>query len=40
MTAASQSLLANSARLRDLVSRLGKGEGLITGTWRTVTTRD
>jgi methyl-accepting chemotaxis protein len=34
MTAASQTLLSSSARLRDLVSRLGKGEGLITGTFR------
>ena len=35
MTAASQTLLTSSGRLRDLVSRLGRGEGLITGTWRT-----
>ncbi|HKS05580.1 MAG TPA: methyl-accepting chemotaxis protein [Gemmatimonadaceae bacterium] len=34
MTAASHTLLSSSARLRELVGRLGKGEGLITGTFR------
>lgn len=37
MTAASQTLLTSSGRLRDLVSRLGRGEGLITGTFRSYT---